>query len=119
MKNVLKAISYGIILILLLVAYEVRRAQHRSSEFESIQISDPKNSVAEKLGTPFNVYNCKTEGSPSPLIYADNMCKNAKNAFKVYAFEHCEFCALFAPGWFNVVFDDKGKIVEKYNIQSP
>ncbi len=85
---------------LLFATYEVADSYKRKQHYEDINVLDSQEIVTSQLGKAFNIYNCKTGRVPSPLIYADNMCKYNSGPHKVYAFEHCLICGFFDPGWF-------------------
>jgi hypothetical protein len=119
LKNVRKIFLCVFLTALLPVTFEVGRANHRDTVFEASRVLKNKSKVVAQLGSPFNIYNCKTDISESSFMYSDNMCKRDKRVLEVYAFEHCRICEFFDPGWFLIGLDAEEKIVDKYNIRSP
>jgi hypothetical protein len=116
MKFAIKVFGLGLALTTIFIVYETSRANNRQQKFEQIQIMDDKASIITKLGQPFNIYTCNMSNPPSPLIYSDQMCKDATD---VYAFKRCAICEFFEPGWLTVSFNTEERVVGKYNIQSP
>ena len=113
------ALRYIFLVALLSVLFEAGHHYYRDKLFEQLQAGENKNQVISQLRSPFNVYNCKTGASPSSLPYSDSICEQNEKMLEVYAFDHCGICSFLDPGWFIIGFDAEGKMVEKYNIQSP
>lgn len=106
-------IAKFLVLVLVFLAYNEFVIMYRESKFNDLAYQQDSDVILDNMGQPVAMHDCKTGSSPSPLPYADTLCKD--NIVKIIAYKHC-YVEIRCPGWYYIAQDSNGRMVAKYNL---